>query len=132
ARSGQAAGPPILLLPEYRESRVSFDLSTQKGVRTGTYLVRFAYESNFGTRELLRRAGDSVDVRWEGLRFDDGIDSLQTTFVAPRASVEPRLPDTAGDQAMGMVVTEHGVFLSELSRGAEEDRFQLTRPHVAK
>ncbi len=132
ARSGQAAGPPVLLVPSYHESQVSFELSAKRGVGTGTYLVRFAYQTNLGTRELLHRAGDRVDVHWEGLSFTDGIDSLQTTFVVPRASVEPRLVAESGDDAVGMVVTDEGVFLSEVSRGAEHDRLQLTRPHVAK
>ncbi len=132
ARSGQAAGPPIPLEPAFDESKATFEIAGKRGVRTGTYVVRFAYRTNFRTRELLRRSGDWVDLRWDGLSFDDGIDSLSTTFVVPRGKQAPRLPESADDDTVGMVVTEQGVFLSELSRGADRDRFTLTRPHVAK
>jgi hypothetical protein len=132
AQSGRAAGPPILLVPKYDGEQLHLVLSISKGVRSGSYLVRFAYRTQLETRGLLAAQGDSAVVSWKGLHFDDGIDSLQTTFVVPRAARAPHLPNVETDEAVSMLANDDGVFLSELQRSADQDRLQLSRPHVAK
>jgi len=132
AKSGKAAGPPVLMAHEYQDGEVQFKVSKKQGIRSGSYLLRFEYRTDLRARGGLRAKADLAEVAWTGLVFDDGIDSLQTTFVLPRGELPPRLPDADPSQNVGLVTRSDGVYLSELQRGSEVDRLALTRPHVPK
>lgn len=132
AISGRAAGPPILLVPERDGQLLHLELSTKKGVRTGSYLVSFTYRTELLGRGLIHAVDGHAELSWTGPLFTEGIDSLQTTFVLPRAETPPHLADSVIGESSAIVATGEGVFLGELQRTAEFDRLQLSRPHVPK
>lgn len=132
ARSGQAAGPPILLVPEREAERLRLKVSLEKGVSAGSYLVRFAYRTDLRGRGLIRASADYAEIAWTGPAFSDGIDSLETTFVLPKAELAPHFPGAEPGESVALVAREDGAFLSELERGADVDRLRLSRPHAAR
>lgn len=133
ARSGQAAGIPITLLMSRDEDLLDLELTYKKGVRTGTYLVAFEYDTRLEA-QAPASTNDRVTLVWQGPRFDDGIDSLRARFILPRYDPPPRISasESERDGDLGVVATENGVFLSELRREAERDVLELTRPHAAR
>lgn len=132
ARSGEAAGPPMLVNTEYDGEQAHFQLTLKKGVRSGSYLLRFSYQTDLKQHGKLIATADGAVIRWPGLLFDDGIDSMQTTFVLPKGERPPHLPGASNEHTAGMVATGEGVFLSELMQTGTSERLQLTRPHVAR
>ena len=58
----------------------------ERGLRTGSYVFRFSYRTNLLKRELIRRVGSHVELRWVGPRLDDGLDSARVTFRIPEAN----------------------------------------------
>lgn len=126
ARSGQAAGPPLLVTAVKTDDGLQLNVEYKKGLRSGTYLFEFSYESDFAGRSLIRRAEYGTSLAWVGPRLSDGVDSVMVLFRLPRSETPPRLdPAVEAD--------EHaGVFLSTLRRSAEHDELELVRPHVAR
>lgn len=118
-----------------READGSLKLSVERerGLRTGSYVFRFSYRSDLLKRELIRRVGSHVELRWVGPRLDDGLDSARVTFRIPEASEAPRLP-TPGSS--GGAVNEldelGGVFVGNLRRAPGKDELEIVRPHVAR
>ncbi len=138
ASSGRLAGVPIALEAEKLEGSLHFKLAYKKGVRTGSYLLRFSYLTDLLARGAIRSAGRLSAVEWQSPTYPDGIDSLKVEFVFRRGSIPPRMPGEAdptlsssGDNVR-VVSTDQGVFLSELRREAGTDVLSLTRPHAAK
>ena len=119
------ATPIPLLLVRSDDGSLRLEIDHPKGLRSGSYLFRFAYRTRLLDRDLIRLDGDGVEVRWVGPRFADGIDSLKAMFRVPAAAVPPRLLDHDGELG-------GGVFLSSLRRGADKDELEIVRPHVAK
>jgi len=119
----------------FREPDGSLKLTVERerGLRTGSYVFRFSYRTQLAKRELIRRVGSHVELRWVGPRFDDGLDSARVTFRIPEASVAPMLP-TPGSS--GGAVNEldelGGVFVGNLRRAPGKDELEIVRPHVAR
>ena len=138
ASSGRIAGVPIPLEGEKNERSIHYSLTHKKGVRTGSYLIRFSYLTDLLAQGAIRAAGPSSDIEWQTPLYPDGIDSLQVNFVFQRGAIPPRMPGeadptlTPNEGDVRVVSTEQGVFLSELRREAGTDVLSLTRPHVAK
>lgn len=137
AKSGRAAGIPIALQLKSEGELLTLDLSYEKGVGSGSYLVQFAYETDLAARGLVREHEGNTVVTWQGPRFADGIGSLKARFVAPRAEPPPsvwRGPGDAEDRSgsLDLFATDEGVVLSELQRSPEQDVLELTRPHAAR
>ncbi|HKY36939.1 MAG TPA: hypothetical protein VJN18_13420 [Polyangiaceae bacterium] len=105
----------------------------ERGLRTGSYVFRFSYRTELLKRELIRRIGSHVELRWVGPRFEDGLDSARVTFRIPEASVAPALPSPG---STGGTVNEldelGGVFVGNLRRAPGKDELEVVRPHVAR
>lgn len=132
ARAGEAAGTPLALVPTLAGDQAKFELVYRRGVRTGTYQLRFAYRTQLKDRGLIQRSGSDAELTWVGLKLDDGVASARVTFDLPAAASPPRTVGSSDDSLVGVSTSEAGVFLSELRREGERDRLTLTRPHVAK
>jgi hypothetical protein len=128
ARGGQIAGAPIPLTLEVIDGQLHGTLQLKKGVRGGTYLVRFRYQSTFEPGEELVGDGSWALVRWKGPRFDSGIDSVRVLLRVPHAAEPPELPSGRG----GVTEEADGVFLSTTRRSGDIDEIEIVRPHVAK
>ncbi len=104
-----------------------------KGLRTGSYVFRFGYRTELGKRDLIRRVGSHVELRWVGPRFDDGLDSARVTFRIPEASAAPMLP-SPGESAGTVNELDElgGVFVGNLRRAPGKDELEIVRPHVAR
>ena len=95
ASSGRLAGVPIALEAEKLEGSLHFKLAYKKGVRTGSYLLRFSYVTDLLARGAIRSAGRLSAVEWQSPTYPDGIDSLKVEFVFRRGSIPPRMPGEA-------------------------------------
>lgn len=128
ADAGAAAGTPIPLLVDKKDDgTLRIEIDAPKGVRSGSYLFKFRYATNFAARDLLRPVGTQVLVRWTGPRFDDGIDSARVVFRVPPAATPPHVPDgDVGGEPLD------GVFIGNLRRAADKDELEVVRPHIAK
>jgi hypothetical protein len=132
AKSGQAAGWPLPLSVTKDGTKVRLHSMVGKGLRSGKYLVRFSYRSDFAaSNHLGTRVGRTV-VEWSGPSFIDGIDSVRVVFRVPRGSVPPRLPSASAGDATLIEDEQGGVFLATFRRAGEKDELEVVRPHVAK
>lgn len=138
ASSGQVAGVPIPLTGQRDEQALHLAVAYNKGLPAGSYLLRFTYATNLLERGLIRSAGPLAAIEWQSPTYRDGIDSLKVNFLIAHASVAPHLeqrmtePGSGSGDAVQVVSTDSGVFLSELTREADSDILTLTRPHVAR
>jgi len=118
-----------------READGSLRLTVEreKGLRTGSYVFRFSYRTELLKRDLIRRTGSHVELRWVGPRFEDGLDSARVTFRIPEASAPPMLPSPGeGGGAVSELDELGGVFVSNLRRAPGKDELEVVRPHVAR
>ncbi len=97
------------------------------------YSFHFQYRTDLLKRDLIRREGNEVEVRWVGPRFEQGIDSARVVFRLPAGPTPPVLPDVNGSagrlqegDAMG------GVFIGNLHRLPDKDELEIVRPHVSR
>lgn len=137
ASSGQVAGVPIPLTGERDEQALRLEVAYNKGLPAGSYLLRFTYATNLLDRGLIRSAGPLAAVEWQSPVYRDGIDSLKVNVIVAHSNVAPHLEQpgnasSAPNEAIQVVSTDSGVFLSELTREADSDILTLTRPHVAR
>lgn len=132
AKSGREAGVPVALDATGDSESLHLGITYEKGLPSGSYLVRFSYKTDLQSRDRVNRDGPWAVVHWTGPEFGDGVDLLQTTFVVPRAERAPRLLGATDAEPVGMVARDDGVFLSEIHRGSDLDRLALSRPHAAK
>jgi hypothetical protein len=111
-------------------SELRITVADARGVRRGRYVMVLRYKSDLRARRLLTRDGSMVRVRYPGLRFDDGLPNVRTTFVLPAAPTAPRAVENiepqAGDDELGVP----SVYLSEVRRGAEQDEIELLRTYA--
>lgn len=122
-----------LLLDKRDDGTLRIEIDRDKGLRTGVYLFHFQYRTDLLKRNLIRREGNEVEVRWVGPRFTEGIDSARVLFRLPAGPTAPVLPDVGtstgriddGD-ALG------GVFIGNLHRLADKDELDIVRPHVSR
>ena len=104
-----------------------------RGLRTGSYVFRFSYRTQLLKRELIRRVGSHIELRWVGPRFDDGLDSARVTFRIPEAGVAPTLPSPGASAGTVNELDElGGVFVGNLRRAPGKDELEIVRPHVAR
>jgi hypothetical protein len=133
--SGTKANVPVtpLLLDKRDDGTLRIEVDRDKGLRTGVYLFHFQYRTNLLKRDLIRREGSDVEVRWIGPRFTQGIDSARVVFRVPAGPTPPTLPDanaSTGRIDDGDVLG--GVFIGNLHRLADKDELDIVRPHVSR
>jgi hypothetical protein len=131
SRAQLAATP--LLLDKRDDGTLRIEIDREKGLRTGVYSFHFQYRTDLLKRDLIRREGSEVEVRWVGPRFEQGIDSARVVFRLPAGPTPPVLPDVNGSSgrlqdgdALG------GVFIGNLHRLADKDELDIVRPHVSR
>jgi hypothetical protein len=132
ARAGQAAGAPMPLAVEVDQGELRARPQVKKGLRTGSYLVRFGYRADFKTSERLVSDGTFVLVRWQGPRLANGVDSVRVVIRLPRAERPPRLAGTEGDRPAALLAQSEGVFISTVRQADLQDEIEIVRPHVAR
>ncbi len=122
-----------LLLDKRDDGTLRIEVDREKGLRTGVYLFHVRYRTHLLERNLIRREGSDVEVRWIGPRFAEGIDSARVLFRLPPGPTPPTLPDANGSagrmddgDALG------GVFIGNLHRLADKDELDIVRPHVSR
>jgi hypothetical protein len=135
AQSGKAAGFPVPLEGSTDGARLTLRIVGEKGLRTGTHLIRFAYRTSLAGPDHLHAGPSGTSLVWTGPSFVDGIDSAKVVFRLPPASSPPRLGSGAssGAGATEEAADDHGgVFLSTFRRAGDKDELEVVRPHVAK
>src|SRR5450432_4008067 len=133
--SGTKANVPVtpLLLDKRDDGTLRIEIDRAKGLRTGVYLVHFQYRTNLLKRDLIRREGSEVEVRWIGPRFTQGIDSARVVFRLPAGPTPPTLPDA--NASTGRIDDGDafgGVFIGNLHRLSDKDELDIVRPHVSR
>jgi hypothetical protein len=122
-----------LLLDKRDDGTLRIEVDREKGLRTGVYSFHFQYRTDLLKRDLIRREGNEVEVRWVGPRFEQGIDSARVVFRLPAGPTPPMLPDvnsSAGRLQDGDALG--GVFIGNLHRLADKDELDIVRPHVSR
>jgi hypothetical protein len=122
-----------LLLDKRDDGTLRIEIDREKGLRTGVYSFHFQYRTDLLKRDLIRREGNEVEVRWVGPRFEQGIDSARVVFRLPAGPTPPTLPDvnnSAGRLQDGDALG--GVFIGNLHRLAEKDELDIVRPHISR
>jgi len=122
-----------LLLDKRDDGTLRIEIDREKGVRTGVYSFHFQYRTDLLGRDLIRREGNQVEVRWIGPRFEQGIDSARVVFRLPAGPTPPVLPDvndSAGRLPDGDALG--GVFIGNLHRLSDKDELDIVRPHVSR
>jgi hypothetical protein len=115
------------------DGSLKLTVERERGLKTGSYVFRFSYRTQLAKRELIRRNGSHVELRWVGPRFEDGLDSARVTFRIPEASVAPVLPSPGSSGAAVDELDElGGVFIGNLRRVPGKDELEIVRPHVAR
>lgn len=126
-------GTVPLLVEHQADGSLKLTVERERGLRTGSYVFRFSYRTQLAKRELIRRVGSHVELRWVGPRFDDGLDSARVTFRIPEASVAPALPSPGSTTGPVNELDEMGgVFVGNLRRTPGKDELEIIRPHVAR
>jgi len=122
-----------LLLDKRDDGTLRIEVDREKGLRTGVYSFHFQYRTDLLKRDLIRREGNEVEVRWVGPRFEQGIDSARVIFRLPAGPTPPVLPDlnsSAGRLQDGDALG--GVFIGNLHRLADKDELDIVRPHISR
>jgi hypothetical protein len=115
------------------DGSLKLTVERERGLRTGSYVFRFSYRTQLLQRELIRRVGSHIELRWVGPRFDDGLDSARVTFRIPEAGVAPMLPSPGSSGGTVNELDElGGVFVGNLRRAPGKDELEVVRPHVAR
>lgn len=128
----QLAATP-LLLDRREDGTLRIEIDREKGLRTGVYTFHFQYRTDLLKRDLIRREGNEVEVRWVGPRFNQGIDSARVLFRLPPGPTPPSLPDVGS--SVGQIVDGDalgGVFIGNLHRLADKDELDVVRPHISR
>ncbi|HYQ14649.1 MAG TPA: hypothetical protein VEQ58_02795, partial [Polyangiaceae bacterium] len=129
----QKFGTVPLSVTREPDGSLKFTVERERGLRTGSYVFRFSYRTQLLKRELIRRVGSHVELRWVGPRFEDGLDSARVTFRIPEASAAPMLPSPGSSGAAVNELDElGGVFVGNLRRTPGKDELEIVRPHVAR
>ncbi|MDF3064813.1 MAG: hypothetical protein K0R38_414 [Polyangiaceae bacterium] len=115
------------------DGSLKLTVERERGLRTGSYVFRFGYRTDLLKRELIRRVGSHVELRWVGPRLEDGLDSARVTFRIPEANAAPMLPSPgASGGAVNDLDELGGVFVGNLRRAPGKDELEIVRPHVAR
>ncbi len=115
------------------DGSLQIDIGDDRGLKQGSYLLEFAYKTDFRNTKMVRPHGSWLEVAWVGPRFPTGLDGAKVTFRLPSATVPPRLPELDMDPDLP---TLEGApidsFVSTLRRSAAVDEIDLVRAHVAQ
>ena len=126
-------GTVPLVVERQPDGSLKLTVTRERGLRTGSYVFRFSYRTELLKRELIRRVGNHVELRWVGPRFEDGLDSARVTFRIPEASIAPALPSPGSSSGTVSELDElGGVFVGNLRRAPGKDELEVVRPHVAR
>lgn len=126
-------GTVPLTVERQPDGSLKLTVERERGLRTGSYVFRFSYRTQLAKRELIRRVGSHVELRWVGPRFEDGLDSARVTFRTPEASAAPTLPSPGASPGTVNELDElGGVFIGNLRRAPGKDELEIVRPHVAR
>lgn len=129
----QKFGTVPLSVTREADGSLKLIVERERGLRTGSYVFRFSYRTQLLKRELIRRVGSHVELRWVGPRFEDGLDSARVTFRIPEANAAPMLPSPGSSGAAVNELDElGGVFVGNLRRAPGKDELEVVRPHVAR
>ena len=129
----QKFGTVPLSVTRQPDGSLKLTVERERGLKTGSYVFRFSYRTQLAKRELIRRVGNHVELRWVGPRFDDGLDSARVTFRVPEANVAPMLPSAGSSNGTINELDElGGVFVGNLRRAPGKDELEIMRPHVAR
>jgi hypothetical protein len=129
----QKFGTVPLSVTREADGSLKLTVERERGLRTGSYVFRFSYRTQLSKRELIRRVGSHVELRWVGPRFEDGLDSARVTFRIPEANVAPMLPSPGSSSGTVNELDElGGVFVGNLRRAPGKDELEIMRPHVAR
>jgi hypothetical protein len=129
----QKFGTVPLSVTREPDGSLKLTVERERGLKTGSYVFRFSYRTQLAKRELIRRVGSHVELRWVGPRFDDGLDSARVTFRVPEANVAPMLPSPGSSGGAVNELDElGGVFVGNLRRAPGKDELEVIRPHVAR
>ncbi|MBN2191803.1 MAG: hypothetical protein JW751_03215 [Polyangiaceae bacterium] len=130
--AGRSAASLPVILQRRDDGTLALEIDSEKGVRRGTYLFRFAYRTDLRGRDLIHVRNGRAEVRWIGPRYEQGVETAKVVFLLPPAPEAPELPPVEGSTAADPAGDLGGVFLGTLRRGAEKDEFEVVRPYVAK
>lgn len=126
-------GTVPLTVDRMPDGSLKLTVQRERGLRTGSYVFRFSYRTQLLKRELIRRVGSHVELRWVGPRFEDGLDSARVTFRTPESNVAPTLPTPGSSPGTINELDElGGVFVGNLRRAPGKDELEIVRPHVAR
>ncbi len=126
-------GTVPLTVERQPDGSLKLTVTRERGLRTGSYVFRFSYHTELLKRELVRRVGTHVELRWVGPRFEDGLDSARVLFRIPEAGVAPALPNPGSSGGTVNELDElGGVFVGNLRRAPGKDELEVVRPHVAR
>jgi len=129
----QKFGTVPLSVTREPDGSLKLAVERERGLRTGSYVFRFSYRTQLAKRELIRRVGNHVELRWVGPRFEDDLDSAKVTFRIPEANVAPVLPSPGSSSGTVNELDElGGVFVGNLRRAPGKDELEILRPHVAR
>jgi len=129
----QKFGTVPLSVTREPDGSLKLTVERERGLKTGSYVFRFSYRTQLAKRELIRRVGNHVELRWVGPRFEDGLDSARVTFRVPEANVAPVLPSPGSSGGAVNELDElGGVFVGNLRRAPGKDELEIMRPHVAR
>ena len=122
-----------LVLTRGDDGSLQIDISDDRGLKQGTYLLQFAYKTDFRSTKMVRARGPWLEIGWIGPRFSSGLDGAKVTFRLPAAPTAPRLPELDVDPDLptleGAPVDS---FVSTLRRNTSTDEIDLVRAHVAQ
>ena len=125
---------PIEATAERRpDGVIRVDIANGAGIRRGTYELVLSYDTDLLQQDCVKRDGSLLTLTWIGPTWDNGIDSMRTTFAIPAS---PTSPTAVGEMRFEgpndeTVSVPLGAFFSGLSRLPEYDELELIRPHVA-
>lgn len=126
-------GTVPLTVERQPDGSLKLTVMRERGLRTGSYVFRYSYRTELLKRDLIRRMGSHVELRWVGPRFEDGLDSARVTFRIPEANVAPALPSPGSSSGTISELDElGGVFVGNLRRAPGKDELEVVRPHVAR
>jgi hypothetical protein len=115
------------------DESLQIDIDDDRGLKQGTYLLQFAYRTDFRNTKMIRARGTWLEIGWIGPRFSTGLDGAKVTFRLPAASTSPRLPELDVDPDLPNVEgAPVDSFVSTVRRNTSFDEIDLMRAHVAQ
>jgi len=126
-----AVEPLIVTRTEDGELRIEF--SSEKGLRTGSYLLKVGYRTSLAGRGLVHKEGSWLHLSWLGPRYPSGLDAARVTFRLPAGNPTPRLPELLSEsEADSTGILDSEGFLSSYRSAGTTDELILVRPRIAR